>query len=289
MGKEFSGPAKSWVSHSDKAQVLKPHEFAPHIETRVPTIYILPRVLNDMYLILDEGDTEISWLGLVDSIGSDFLITEIFMPKQKCHSTETEMTEEGISEIGEQLLARPKGTELVNKLRFWGHSHPNMGVEPSGQDETQLDRFKDNDCDYFIRGIFNTSGKGKFTYFDYRHGIKIIDVPWAAYMITDHTRRKIVKEEIKAKVTRGGYAYSGPSGSYHGYGSPGYVSPYQQANTPPYHHEGGVIHQGVSHIGHGSPAVVLGTPPNVADKPTHENGKLVFPREESDVCEWGIE
>jgi hypothetical protein len=131
---------------------------------RVPMVMYTPEVWDQLWFIVGSCPQEVGWLGLVDTLPSgDYLITEIFVPEQTVHATETEIKPDAMTALAMELIDAGKDT---NKLIYWGHSHVNMGVSPSGQDERQVDEYLANGCKTFIRGIYNKKGERKLDVFD---------------------------------------------------------------------------------------------------------------------------
>jgi hypothetical protein len=116
-------------------------------------------------------------------------------------ATTCEILADGLAEFATELLSRPDGMEIVNRLCFWGHSHVNMGTSPSGQDESQMETFKESGHPFFIRGILNKAGRMEFTIFLYESGVKIVDPEWAIYEPVDASIRAGIEAEFKAKVS----------------------------------------------------------------------------------------
>jgi len=195
----------SWLKSSWRTAAKK---FLPHsFQNKVEMISVTPRVLvtrqayEDMFIIVDEVDKEVGWLCSVERLGNDFLIKEVFLLEQESHTSTCEITADGLAEFASQILSeREDGLEIVNSLRCWCHSHVNMGTSPSGQDESQMQVFVENGCNYFIRGILNKQGRMEFTLFLYDVGIKVVDVEWELYESMDESRREKWKAEIEAKV-----------------------------------------------------------------------------------------
>lgn len=178
-----------------------PHNFNTTVGVPIPTIYMTQKVVNDIFILVDQCDIEIGWLGIVEPYGEDaLLIKEIFVPKQQCHAATTKLSPDGIVQVYTDLMKRDKGADLVNKLRFWGHSHVNMDVQPSHQDDDQMKDFGKNKCEYFIRGIFNKKGSAKFDIWYYEKGISLLDVPWAICPSVEQSRKDELKKVIKDKV-----------------------------------------------------------------------------------------
>lgn len=192
-----------------RARPFSQHSFAKKTEfiTPLPKIFLTRDAYNKMYHLVDLSDKEISWLGtVVEMDNKDFLIKEIFLFKQEVSHTTTEISAEGLAEVATEIMnARPDGVDVVNSLRFWGHSHVNMGTSPSPQDDSQMSLFEENGCEFFIRGILNKNGRMKFTIYLYDRGIRIADAEWAIHEKVDDTLRSEIEKEIKEKVSEARY------------------------------------------------------------------------------------
>ena len=138
--------------------------------------------------------------GLVDTMETgDYLITEIFLPKQDCSIISAKSSPGQIMEVAKELMARPKGDRLIEKLRFWGHSHAEMERFASTQDEAQMEAFSKN-CDFFIRGILNKRQTMKFDLFLYDKQITVVDVPWFVNSNIPTPNRQAWRSQLKSKV-----------------------------------------------------------------------------------------
>lgn len=191
-------------------------------------VYVMREAYSRMWHYVDIADKEVGWLGTVEKTPSgDFLITEVFLIKQEVSPVNTDLSEEGIAELAQELFdTRTDGFELVNAIRFWGHSHVRMDTSPSGQDNLQMKQFRENGCDWFVRGILNKLGRMEFTVFLFDAGVHITDVPWAIYEpINDHLRAGI-EAEFAAKVTEQVWApKSGTHINWAGYGGQSHSFP----------------------------------------------------------------
>lgn len=125
---------------------------------------VLPRVLytnlaaQKITHLVNKVHQEVGWFGLVDELDSgDYLITDIFVPKQKVGPATCNITTETVEELALELLEQ--GVD-IGKMQYWGHSHVSMAVHPSGQDEWQVEQFIDG-ASLFIRGIHNKRGETK--------------------------------------------------------------------------------------------------------------------------------
>ena len=164
-------------------------------------MYILPEARSKMELYCDLSDGEIGWLAFVERYQAGFLITDCVLLKQEVHSTTTEIDPMALIEFWNDTAP-----EQQAKIKMWGHSHVNMSTSPSGQDDSQMDYFKDGNP-WFIRLITNKKREYHIDVFDYEHGIKVhMD---QSDLITYNPKQKELKEsieaEIKAKVSKKEY------------------------------------------------------------------------------------
>jgi hypothetical protein len=153
----------SFVSTSNQSIVplLKPNFTAP-------SVYYTREALAAIEYIVDQVDSEVGWFGLVDELDNgDYLITDIYIPQQIVSGVTVDMTPNAIAELAHQLMEEGKDP---SKLRYEGHSHVNMAVNPSGTDEEMVDDFL-ADCPYFIRGIYNKKNESRVDVFDKTRGL----------------------------------------------------------------------------------------------------------------------
>lgn len=173
-----------------------------------PTAVLISKEAYErMWHFVDVADDEVGWLGTVKELPrGGFLIEEVFLLHQEVTGATTEISEEGVSRLADELLRREDGLEAVNKLRFWGHSHVMMGTSPSYQDERQMDMFRDNDCEWFIRAILNKRGRMEIDIFYFDSQIMFKDVPWIVYNPVTQEIREEILAEFGEKVTKRVYA-----------------------------------------------------------------------------------
>ena len=159
----------------------------------VPMVQITPAALNRMFHYVDHLKTEVGWLGTAQRIGDDILIEEVFLVSQHVTSVTTEITASGLLEF----YRRFNGTrpEVLDHLRFWGHSHVNMGTSPSQADEDQMQVFGQMGSPWFLRGILNKKERMEFGLFDYEEGVIYRDIPWRLCdPILDPLRGEVAQE-----------------------------------------------------------------------------------------------
>jgi len=185
--------------------VFKPHEFKNAISCQfTPLIMLTPEVFYDMSKLVQSFDKEIGWVAEVERIKGTFIVKKIFLPGQDVDYTTTEITAEGFSMMAEAILEDDpeNGTDVLNRIRFWGHSHHNMACTPSGQDDAQMEMLSKDVDDYFIRCIANKKGEMIMTLYLFDIGVVIDDCKWQIYYPNyDHEKRKAHwEEQIKALV-----------------------------------------------------------------------------------------
>ena len=78
--------------------------------------------------------TEISCLGTVKQEGERFRVERFYLVPQSGSAGHTELDEDAVAELVEELLAQGKGEE-ARSLKCWAHSHPGMDVFWSRTDE----------------------------------------------------------------------------------------------------------------------------------------------------------
>lgn len=204
----------------------------------VPKVYINASALTKMKLYVDGCSDEIGWLGTAYRSGSVVTIEEVYLFDQEVHSTTTEITPEGLSAFGEAILSDPTvdGMEIWNNLKMWGHSHVNMSVFPSGQDDSQMNFFAQSGHDWFIRLIANKKGELRVDLYDYNAGVTYSDMAWDVAASADENEilhqidalyaqldalnelrmaaHKVdIDEEIKHKVKKKVYTYVKTTGT----------------------------------------------------------------------------
>jgi hypothetical protein len=187
-------------------------------------VYYTDEAWAKLQLAVQHCANEVGWFGLVDKLepSGNFLITDIFVLKQKVTGASTVIDGEYLNELDQQLFESGRNS---NKLRYWGHSHVMMDVFPSSTDERQvqtyLEEFLDLPGDHFIRGIYNKKGQSKVDVY-----IKDADNDGWVYECVANTRVgpvftgatdfiEGIKRNVETVVTvplrsKGGRAYSSP-------------------------------------------------------------------------------
>lgn len=169
------------------------------VQSFVPTVGISSEALAKMSIYVDECTEEIGWLGTAYKEGNEFYIEDVFLFDQDVHATTTEITPDGLTDFATELLAKgDEGMEIWNNLKMWGHSHVDMAVSPSGQDDAQMVTFKEGGHDWFIRLICNKKGELKVDLYDYQTGVTYLDLKWVEVMSEDEATIQDQIDELYA-------------------------------------------------------------------------------------------
>lgn len=127
-----------------------------------PQILYTPKAWQKIWLLVDTCPKEVGWLGTVTKHDEVYMIEDIFVLEQTVTHTETDIEADALAHLALQL--EEQGIDS-STLRYWGHSHVNMQVSPSGQDENQTEEYLEH-VDWFIRGIYNKKRDTKVDVFD---------------------------------------------------------------------------------------------------------------------------
>lgn len=146
----------------------------------VPKIMVTRKAWSWIQAIVRVHSEEVGFRGIVREIGDNkYLIDEIFYPKQCLVSGSTcEIDPMGEAEIANKILAQDRFDD-IGRVKFWAHSHVNMSVSPSQQDEDQSIKLIRDLGSYLIRGIFNKSNEASFTFFDVASGFAFDNVDYS--------------------------------------------------------------------------------------------------------------
>lgn len=171
------------------------------LENKIPTVMISKNALKKMNIYIDECSEEIGWLGTAYKVNGVYFIDDVLLFEQEVHSTTTEITPEGLSEFGEEILVSEGGVDLWNSIKVWGHSHVNMSTFSSGQDDSQMKVFSDCGHDFFIRIIGNKKGELKVDLYNFETGVIYNNVPWVEEMTREEleiiSNIKALEEEVE--------------------------------------------------------------------------------------------
>jgi hypothetical protein len=149
-------------------------------ETKTPpTVIFSQKSLKWIKNLIKAHTGEVGFYGIVDTRDNyTFYVRDIFYPKQQLVTSATcEISPEGGTLVAEWLLSHDR-TEDIGRMALWGHSHHSMGVEPSGQDNTQALELIKTTGSHLLRIIVNNEGFMALSFFDPVKGIRFDHVKW---------------------------------------------------------------------------------------------------------------
>jgi hypothetical protein len=181
MTKKNNFFGRSYAPVIGEASDILPHAFANRIVARngQPKIMLTLQAYQDMNKLVSMFKTEVGWLGTVERKGNTFLIKEVFLFEQRVNGTKNIIQANTILAWASEIMEeREDCDEIINSLKFWGHSHATFPTSPSERDEYQMQIFEKRCHDFFIRGIANRLGRLEFTLYLYKEGLEIHDCNW---------------------------------------------------------------------------------------------------------------
>lgn len=225
--KKFTKPAVRKVHNGwkgAKSRIIRNKKFSrpagqnytiARIEGSLPKVHISPQAHWKMWALVQKCAIEIGWLCTVNRRkNGDFLIEDVFVPKQICTLSTTEITADGNAELLQELLSKGR-MEDVNRLHCWGHSHVNMAVYASDVDEKQTAEYLEQMDDFFLRLIANKKGELYCTLYLLDENLKLDN----SHIVVQKSKKKVrfdkwAQGEIDEKVTQRTFT----AGYYNDYG-----------------------------------------------------------------------
>ena len=140
-----------------------------------PKVYITAEAYVKLRKLVDDTTTEIGWYGTVTKMPgfeSVFVIDDILVYPQTVTGASCIQDDDRVFEFELNL-----STDQVNRKRFHGHSHVNMGVTPSGVDEQFYQDILTQVDDYFIVMITNKSSAYYTRFYDMQNNILYTGIP----------------------------------------------------------------------------------------------------------------
>lgn len=172
-----------------------------------PTIYFTPEVVQQMAFIVQNANIEVGWLGTVKLLeDNNLLVDHIYIPKQDANSATCEINDEGAIGYAQELIDLGMEDRLGD-VRFWAHTHVNMSVGASSQDDTQFLKLTEQAADFWLRLIVNKHGDWNLSLIYPHLGIQLENLSWQYYLadsLSDSTKQSLL-EAIETRVTRKAY------------------------------------------------------------------------------------
>jgi len=101
--------------------------------TAANVVYITQEAEMKQRRLVDLCNDEIAWFGVVDKTSSGMMVvTDLIVPKQEVSGGSVDYDEDWMHQMLEEYA------DIITKIRFFGHSHVNMGVGWSGTDTNEF-------------------------------------------------------------------------------------------------------------------------------------------------------
>lgn len=126
-------------------------------------VFITPLARAKEQALVNLCPDEIFWIGLVKPIehaGFSYLKVYDILPLPKQEVSGTSVNWDGtMNDIMDWMIANGMGDDIIN-MRYFGHSHVNMGVFHSGTDVAQIWSWAtDAELSWFISAVHNKKGE----------------------------------------------------------------------------------------------------------------------------------
>jgi len=191
--------SKMFRADDDKKPSVKMIDKVENYKIRISKLAI-----QKMYLYVKIGQKEVGWMGTLFDEREDkneFFLKDVYLATQNVSAVTTHLTPDGVGDLMTELVTHPDAMDICNNLKFWGHSHVNMGISPSRQDEDTVEELRGEESGYFLRGIFNKQGKIGFSLFLYDENAMIDDPEWYVEDDIPAELEEEIRAEFKEKVS----------------------------------------------------------------------------------------
>lgn len=166
-----------------------------------PIVYLTAQTYIKIQKLIEASSDELAWHGTVTKLDNAYLIDDVFVYPQTVTSVTVDSDEEAYAKWLMEL-----DDDIINRLRFQGHSHVNMGVTPSGRDTGNWQAFLNllKDDEFYIFCIANKKDQFYWTIYDMKTNI-IFENKDIEMIVIDNDCLSIkdwVKENIQTYIKR---------------------------------------------------------------------------------------
>lgn len=198
---------------------------------RDATVFFTELAWLKMQTLVREFDKEVAWHGVVmrgtDETKDEYYISDILVYPQEVTGATVNTDQEKY-----QMWLMSHDDDVFNNIRMQGHSHVNMGVTPSGVDNTLYEKIlaQLEDDMFYIFMIWNKRGEKTIKIYDLAKNIffdtsdctvKILDDGTGVEQFLKNAKAMVANKVTAPMVSQNSYSYTG----YSGYGS-GYTNYY---------------------------------------------------------------
>ena len=128
-----------------------------------PIVFVAAAAYVKMVSLINSSSEELAWYGIAHRAAHNYFIEDILVYPQTVTSATVDADEE---KCAKWFMELPD--EVINNLKFQGHSHVNMGVSPSGRDTGNWQQFANllKPNEFYLLCIGNKRGEFHWNIYD---------------------------------------------------------------------------------------------------------------------------
>jgi len=198
-------------------------------QIKFSTLYITSEAMKRIRYYTEAADGEVSGLGTIRrGANGHQIVDKVYLLEQKSSSGDTEIDTEAISKLMVTMMEENRDPSI---LKFWWHSHDNMGVFWSGTDDTCAETLSH---EFAFSLVVNKRGEKKCRLDLYQPFRITIDNLHVQELVEEDT---ILKEECKKEVeekVKSFHSYTPSGGQWnqgHGYSGIGFGNSWNKNRT----------------------------------------------------------
>ena len=141
-------------------------------ELQKPIVFVTAQAYTKMLTLINNTNKELAWHGIATRVNNDYCIEDILVYPQTVTSATVDADEDAYARW---LMDLPD--DVINNLRFQGHSHCKMATSPSGRDTTNWEKFVNliEPDGFYIFCIGNQHNSFYWNIYDKRHNVLFED------------------------------------------------------------------------------------------------------------------
>lgn len=231
----FEPPTVNKLTPVEIAQAGMPEKHEMEVECQDVNVILPFPIWTQIMTYTKLLNVEVTALGTVEQVDSNFIITELFLVGQVVSHGTCELKKDAMFNLMKKMIAEGKDP---SKLRFWWHSHHSMGTFWSAEDLTNGQRFAGKD--FLISLVSTHKGDMRARVNIYKpFPINFENVPIVIQKpLTDEGFIELCKKEIEENVVQKKYEQTS-----HGHGLHG-----QPSKGTPVTQEGTKINEAMAHL-----------------------------------------
>lgn len=128
-----------------------------------PTVFILSSAYNKMMALIKSSNKELAWYGIATRVKHNYFVEDILVYPQTVTSATVDADEE---KCAKWFMELPD--DVINNLKFQGHSHVGMAASPSGRDTNNWIQFANllKPNEFMLLCIGNNKGEFYWNIYD---------------------------------------------------------------------------------------------------------------------------